>query len=110
MQMYTDDSRHDNALKILKTNKLPFDNIDDKERILINFLLNTFEDLAVGIDHEIYDKEMIEKSLGGDISKIYKRITPYIEHSREKYNDPDNWKEFEKLVGKIKTVSDTKIN
>ena len=68
-----------------------------------NFLavVNRFEVLAIGLDHQIYDRGMINRCFGRDIAKIYRSSERLIAYVRDKEEDPDAFKEFQKLAEKI---------
>ena len=79
-----------------------------KERMHFLFLANKFEILAIGLEDNIYDQEMIDRFLGRDIVEIYNDSLPLIKRIRESEpnvvgseNKPVAFEEFEKLAQKI---------
>ena len=90
-------------------NALSREHNDGKERMHFLFLANKFEILAIGLEDNIYDQEMIDRFLGRDIIEIYNDSLPLIKRIRESApdavgneDDPVAFEEFEKLAKKVK--------
>ena len=69
-------------------------------------VLNKFEILAIGLDHQIYEKSMIEDCFGRDIINIFIDSAPLIAHFRKSEKnggegDPDAFSQFENLAEEI---------
>ena len=102
MRIYSSDEELDHASQILKTK--PSYPLEGEDRAKVHRLLNTFESLAIGIDHDIYDTEMIEKGLGEGILITYNLAENYIKGCRQKqaeFGSAHAWEEFEELSKKI---------
>ena len=94
-------------LEIKKT----WGSLNKAEQSKIKYLFNCYEILAVGIEHKIYDIEMVKNTLGTDLGVSYKEAKGYIDAIREEekienkdtlesYEKP--YSEFQKLADKIK--------
>ena len=69
-------------------------------RILVLFVLNKLEILAIGWQHKIYDKKMVKDFMGRDVGEFYdlsKPIIAYVQKESEKA-----FVEFEKFAKKIR--------
>jgi hypothetical protein len=60
--------------------------------------LNIFEDISIGRNIGIYDKDVIKKFMGNSFIKFNKKLQPYILYSREKNMNPDLFIEYDKCV------------
>ena len=63
--------------------------------------LTTFEDIGIGYNIGIYDKEVIIKFMGTSFIKFYKKITPYINYVRKKNNNSKLYIEYEECAKSI---------
>ena len=78
------------------------DQVDSKERAAFLFLMNSFESMAVGLTHDIYDRQMIKDIFGSDLLKIYEKAKKSNLINAERIETPgpsDFLIEYEKLVG-----------
>lgn len=93
------------AFKILRQppeNSIPLEG-QNREDFL--FLMNMFEVLAIGLSSGIYDKRMTVQSFGRDLKEIWEKAKPFVPHVRERENDPDAFREFERLVERLRSPS-----
>ena len=72
-----------------------------KERSNFLATVNKFEILAIGLNHQIYDRRMIDDFFGRDIVHIYRSAEYMIEHFRSTEPNPKAFKNFEKLAEKM---------
>ncbi|HEY1224707.1 MAG TPA: DUF4760 domain-containing protein [Brevundimonas sp.] len=63
----------------------------------INNVLNTYELLAVGIQHGIYEYRLIEQWQRSTINKYWEEAHSYVVALRKRVGTPTIWCEFEKL-------------
>ena len=65
-----------------------------------NFLVavNKFEILAIGLNHQLYDRRMINDFFGRDIVDFYRSAEYLIEYYRSTEPNPKAFKNFEKLA------------
>lgn len=73
------------------------------ESLLINNLLNYYENVAIGIKADIYDIEMIKKLQKTMIIRIYEQSKPYIHKVREVANNNNLYIEFKDFVEDLKS-------
>lgn len=64
----------------------------------ICILLNTYEDIAIGILCGIYDEEIIKRSIYTSFTHTYKALSPMIKITRIEFERPTLWQEYENLV------------
>ena len=69
-----------------------------KERSNFLAAVNKFEILAIGLNHQIYDRRMIDEFFGRDIVDIYRSAEYLIEYYRSTEPNPRAFKNFEKLA------------
>ena len=69
-----------------------------KERSNFLAAVNKFEILAIGLNHQIYDRRMINEFFGRDIVDIYRSAEYLIEYYRSTEPNPKAFKNFEKLA------------
>ena len=109
---YNDGARVDEAHDIIhKYGQTPVkgdiplrDQIDSKERAAFLFLMNSFESMAVGLTHDIYDRQMIKDIFGSDLLQIHAKAkkSNLINAVRAETPDlPDFLSEYEKLVARL---------
>jgi len=60
--------------------------------------LNIFEDISIGCNIGIYDKDVVEKFMGNSFIKFNKKLQPYILYSRIKHMNPDLFVEYDICV------------
>jgi|GEM_PF-3073850 len=60
--------------------------------------LTTFEDIGIGYNIGIYDKEVISKFMGTSFINFHEKITTYINYVRSKSNNPKLYIEYEKCA------------
>ena len=77
LREYNSADRVDNALATMRDKK-PWETANAQEQNDIKYLLNLFENLAIGLNHGIYDKQMIRASFGLDLWLFYRIAEPYI--------------------------------
>lgn len=106
---YNTAARMDDAFVALRAGR-EWDAMTDEARADIKYLLNFFENLAIGLNHNIYDRKMVQDAFGLDLSLLYQSAEPYIRAVRaeDEQKHPDApggyqraYSEFEKLSGEI---------
>jgi len=60
--------------------------------------LNIFEDISIGCNIGIYDKDVIKKFMGNSFINFNKKLQPYILYTREKNMNSDLFIEYDKCV------------
>ena len=68
--------------------------------------LNIFEDISIGCNIGIYDKDVIKKFMGKSFVKFNKKMQPYILYSREKNMNPDLFIEYDKCAQTLKEIKE----
>ena len=68
--------------------------------------LNIFEDISIGCNIGIYDKDVIKKFMGKSFVKFNKKMQPYILYSREKNMNPDLLIEYDKCAQTLKEIKE----
>ena len=73
------------------------------EQILHYLLLiiNTYEEIATGVKHKVYDKELVFDLMGSVIYKNYQFFALYIAHRRKNHDNQTFAENFEKLHDEI---------
>ena len=97
------------AFKILRAPPESGIPLEGKNREDFLFLMNMFEVLAIGLSRGIYDKRMVVQSFGRDLKEIWEKALPFVRHVRERENDPDAFREFEKLAKRVRSETRTQI-
>ncbi len=64
----------------------------------ITLVFNTFEKVAIGIQHDVLDEDILFEDLVIVVSKNYSALRDYIEQLRKVKNSPLYYCEFEKLA------------
>ena len=107
---YNDAARMDEAFAALRTSG-KWQDMAEKSRADIKYFLNFFENLAIGLNHNIYDQKMIHDAFGLDLWLFYQHAEIYIRAVRaeDEQKHPDApkdyqraYSEFEKLTEKIR--------
>jgi len=60
--------------------------------------LNVFEDISIGYNIGIYDKEVIKKFMGNSFIKFNNKLQPYIRYIRNKNGNPNAFIEYDNCV------------
>lgn len=60
--------------------------------------LNIFEDISIGYNIGIYDKEVIKKFMGNSFIKFNNKLQPYIRYIRNKNGNPNAFIEYDNCV------------
>ncbi|MGI9337830.1 MAG: DUF4760 domain-containing protein [Gammaproteobacteria bacterium] len=106
---YNAAARMDDAFIVLHAGK-NWEDMTEESRADIKYLLNFFENLAIGLNHNIYDRKMVRDAFGLDLWLFYQLACPYIravrEEDKQKHpNAPGSYQraysEFEKLSERI---------
>jgi hypothetical protein len=71
---------------------------DSTLHIAVKKQLNIFEDISIGCNIGIYDKDVIKKFMGNSFIKFNKKLQPYILYTREKNMNSDLFIEYDKCV------------
>lgn len=109
---YNAAARMDDAFAVLRAEK-GWNEMSEENRADIKYLLNFFENLAIGLNHNIYDRKMVHDAFGLDLWLFYQLSEPYIRAVRaeDKQKHPDAppgyqraYSEFEKLSESINTA------
>ncbi|SEG47121.1 protein of unknown function [Oceanospirillum linum] len=66
----------------------------------INYVLNYYEYVAVGVKRGIYDEAILKDSSYSTLVHMYEFCQPYIENVRRQNQRPTTWCEFEALAQK----------
>lgn len=66
----------------------------------INYVLNYYEYVAVGVKERIYDEAILKKSSYTTLVHMYEFCEPYIKNIRRQNQRPTVWCEFEALAKK----------
>ena len=109
---YNSDPRVNEALSIIRKYKeapveafSPLKNqIKSEERIDFLFLMNMFESIAIGLTHDIYDRQMIKDAFSADLRQIHTAAqkSNLIDAARVEMPEmPDFLSEYEKLVARL---------
>ena len=65
-------------------------------------VLSAFERLCVGVNTGVFDFDMLDRMAGSYLIFLYSRFTPYIEKIRKDASRTNSYKEFERVVSRIK--------
>ena len=109
---YNSDPRVNEALSIIRKYKeapveafSPLKNqIKPEERIDFLFLMNMFESIAIGLTHDIYDRQMIKDAFSADLRQIHMATqkSNLIDAARVEMPEmPDFLSEYEKLIARL---------
>jgi hypothetical protein len=82
---------------------------DKSIQIKINHVLNSYEALARGIAHSVYDEQIIKDARRGMIIRQYNTYCNYIENRRQVLSNQNIYRDLESLVNKWK-LEDNKSN
>lgn len=78
---------------------------EQKQRsVQINYVLNHWERVSIGIDEGIYDERMLRYSNNTSVINIYTQALPYIEAVRERSRVPTYYVDIERLALRWKTM------
>ena len=80
-------------------------NLNEEKRnqqVLISYVLNRYEYVAVGIDCGTYDEEIIKRSSYNKLIRIYDQCSPMIETTRRATGKQTIWSERETLAERWK--------
>ena len=101
---HQDDSQFHDALKVVRET-LEADNIpspDDKERrsdiIELDYFLNTYEFLAAAIWCGDFDESLLKYCEYTRVTKLFRKMTPYIESCRKYRDQPTMFENLETLA------------
>lgn len=75
-----------------------------KRSVQINYVLNHWERVSIGIDEGIYDERMLRYSHNTSVINIYTQALPYIEVVRERTRVPTYYVDIERLALRWKTM------
>ncbi len=73
------------------------------ERRKIQYILNFYERVAIGIDNNIYDETMIKRTSFTTVIETYDIAEPLIKAIRENIKSDSTYQEFEWLVNRWKS-------
>ena len=60
--------------------------------------LNIFEDISIGCNIGIYDKDVIKRFMGNSFINFNRNMKPYIIYAREKNKNPELYIEYDQCV------------
>jgi len=63
-------------------------------------LLNFYEELAISVDMNVVDEEFLRRFFGRSVASIYHRADKLIRHLRASSDNPNVFKQLERLVGR----------
>jgi len=69
-----------------------------EECVAIRYVLNHFEHVSIGIQHDIYDEEMLRQGWHSLVVKVYEQTQPLIAAIREMKQSNTPLQEFEWLA------------
>lgn len=75
-----------------------------KRATQINYVLNHWERVSIGIDEGIYDERMLRYSHNTSVTNLYTQALPYIEVVRERTRVPTYYVDIERLALRWKTM------
>jgi hypothetical protein len=75
------------------------ENKDTSEAKNIRKLLNYYENLAIGIEHDIYDARIIFDTKKSTILSVWTACQPFVLKMRKEYTNKDLYIAFERMVG-----------
>ncbi|GAB1394397.1 hypothetical protein MASR1M60_25610 [Rhodocyclaceae bacterium] len=87
-----------------KKEAIPLDEVMEKFRAdsglqsELHNMLNAYEGLARGVQHGIYDEEVIKAGRRKAMTKTFRMFHAYIEDRRSKVSSPSAWSELERIV------------
>ena len=74
------------------------ENQDTEPTKALQYALNHYEYVSVGISQDIYDEEIFKKSSYTTVTNLYNRTRAYIDAVRKEINSKTTWQEFECLA------------
>mgnify|MGYP000545151292 CR=1 FL=1 len=75
-----------------------------KKSTLINYVLNHWERISIGIDEGIYDERMLRYASNTSVINLYTQSLPYIEAVRERSRVPTYYVDIERLALRWKSM------
>lgn len=109
MHQYNNDARVSAGHQLIRQYKnQPLDEYlkQDNNRDDFLFLMNMFENVAIGVDHKIYDEKMIKGYFSErELKTVYQESKKFIDHIREREEDPKAFTEFERMVADEKITN-----
>ena len=75
-----------------------------KKSVLINYVLNHWERISIGIDEGIYDERMLRYASNTSLINLYTQSLPYIEAVRERSRVPTYYVDIERLALRWKSM------
>lgn len=85
-------------------NIINFGLIDDEAKQDIQELLSIVEHLAVGVNAEVYDLEILERMSGTYFIHMFNKLSPYIDSMRAAKRNEKLYCEFESMVNDVKKI------
>lgn len=82
---------------------------DSSLQTAVHMYLNAYNSLCRGIEMSVFDEEVIKKSRGSALRKIYRAFEAYIEQRRKDRDFPTLWSSMQRFSHKW-SLEDNKIS